>query len=431
MATKPAAPRSVPSGKRSPISRLQIEGLSSRLVAVFGIVFGLQTLPVLLSQIDASHPVWAWTVVPALYGSIIVSFIAAMAQRWVLGTNVVIAVVYLVALATWPLAIVSPTDNQLDRYWLYFLITVATATATIGFTLPIATCYLFAAPIIYGFIRITPQGGNATVLEAVLETVYSILIGGAVVLIITLLRQAAAAVDVAQSAALDRYSLAVHAHATEIERVQVDSIVHDSVLTTLLSAARAYSPEAKRIASTMASNAIGHLREAALVNPDDGGTVRLSAVSRRISEAASSMSAPFELRTRDLSAQTMPLQAAEAVYSAAVQAMVNSLQHAGQDPRVSRWVTIRSALPTGIEVEVGDTGAGFSFVDLPAERMGLRVSIVERVTNAGGAVEIDSAVDEGTVIAIRWPRPALPGVPGVPSGLDERIRSTFTDGGLS
>ena len=229
MATRPAPPRGAPSGKRSPISRLQIEGLSSRLVAVFGIVFGLQTFPVLLAQIGASHPVWAWIVVPALYGSIVVAFVAAMAQRAVLVSNIVIALVYLVALATWPLAIVSPTDSQLDRYWLYFLITVATATATIGFTLPIATGYLFLAPIVYGFIRVTPQGGNATVLEATLETVYSILIGGAVVLIITLLRQAAAAVDVAQSAALDRYSLAVHAHATEIGRAscreRVSSVV--------------------------------------------------------------------------------------------------------------------------------------------------------------------------------------------------------------
>ncbi|WP_411698198.1 sensor histidine kinase [Conyzicola sp.] len=412
MATKPPPVRAVPTGKRSPISRLQIEGLASRLTAVFGIVFGLQTLPVLLSQIDASEPLWAWIVVPALYASIVVAFVAAMAQRWVVGTNIVVASIYLLALATWPLAITVPSDGQLDRYWLYFLVTYATATATVGFSLPIATCYLFAAPVIYGFIRVTPQGGNASVLEATLEVVYSILIGGAVVLIITLLRQAAAAVDVAQSAALDRYSRAVHAHATEIERVQVDSIVHDSVLTTLLSAARAYTPEAKRIAATMASNAIGHLREAALVSPDDGGSVQLSAVARRISEAASSMSAPFELRTRDVSAQGMPLQAAEAVYSAAVQAMVNSLQHAGQDPRVSRWVTIRGAVPSGIEVEVGDTGVGFSFVDLPAERMGLRVSIVERVTNAGGLVEIDSAVDEGTVIAIRWPRPPAPGALG-------------------
>ena len=423
MPTRGSALRSAPTGKRSPISRLQIEGLISRLVAVFGIVFGLQTLPVVFDQIDAANPVWAWIVVPALYASIVVSLVAALAQRWVVTANIVIATVYLVALATWPFAVITPTDSELDRYWLYFLMTVATATASVGFAAPVATLYLFAIPTIYGVIRMTPEGGSASLLEATLECVYAVLIGGAVVLIITLLRHAAAAVDVAQSAALDRYSLAVHAHATEIERVQVDSIVHDSVLTTLLSAARAYSPEAKRIAATMAANAMGHLREAALVSPDDGGTVKLEAVLRRVSEAASSMSAPFELRTRDISMQSMPLQAAEAVYSAAVQAMVNSLQHAGQEPRVSRWLAIRGVEPTGIEIEVGDTGAGFSFIDLPAERMGLRVSIVERVTNAGGSVEIDSAVDEGTVISIRWPKAPT-------ASIDTRTRGLTTPGGV-
>ena len=162
-------------------------------------------------------------------------------------------------------------------------------------------------------------------------------------------------------------------------------------------------------------------------SPDDGGTVRLSAVSRRISEAASSMSAPFEVRTREVSAQSMPLQSAEAVYSAAVQAMVNSLQHAGQDPRVTRWLTIRGVEPDGIEVEVGDTGVGFSFVDLPSERMGLRVSIVERVTNAGGSVEIDSAVNEGTVISIRWPKAESV----ARSVLSNRPRGPFANGGAA
>jgi signal transduction histidine kinase len=417
MATK-AVPAHGLTRHRSPISRLQIEGLISRLVAVFGIVFGLQTAPVLFEQIGASQPVWAWIVAPAVYASIIVAFVAALVRRWVVATSAIVSIVYLVALATWPLAVVEPGSFDQGRYWLYFLMTVATAFATIGFTTTIATAYLFGVSAIYGIIRLTPGGGGTTIVEAVLESVYAVLVGGAVVLITTLLRQAAASVDAAQSAALDRYSLAVHAHATEIERVQVDSIVHDSVLTTLLSAARAYTPEAKAIASTMAANAIGHLREAALVNPDDGSTVQLAAVLRRISQAASSMSAPFELRTREVSAESMPLQAAEAVYSAAVQAMVNSLQHAGHDPHVSRWLTIRAADPDGIEVEVGDTGVGFSFIDLPAERMGLRVSIVERVTNAGGSVEIDSAPQEGTVISIRWPRSE----PVLPAALDDQSR---------
>jgi len=92
------------------------------------------------------------------------------------------------------------------------------------------------------------------------------------------------------------------------------------------------------------------------------------------------------------------------VYSAAVQAMVNSLQHAGSAPEVSRWLTVRGVDPAGIEVEVGDTGSGFDYVDVPKERLGLRVSIVERVANAGGCVEIDSVIGEGTSITIRWPK---------------------------
>jgi hypothetical protein len=427
MATRAPAVRSVsPGGNRSPISRAQIEGLLSRLVAVFGVVFAVQTLPVIAQQVGAADPLWGWIMVPALYASIVVLFVAAMLQRWVTQANILVAVLFLIALASWPFAIVDVGFLGVDRYWVYFLISVATSCAAIGLTTPIATIYLFVVPFVYGSIRLTDAGGGASVLQSALESVYALLIGGAILLFTVLLRQAAVSVDIAQSAALDRYSLAVHAHATENERVQVDSIVHDSVLTTLLSAARAYTPESKALASRMAGNAIGHLREAALVNPDDGSSVRLSSVLRRISEAAASMSAPFELRTRDVTAQSMPLQAAEAVYSAAVQAMVNSLQHAGQDAGLTRWLTIRGVQPTGIEVEVGDTGVGFSFVNLPAERMGLRVSIVERVTNAGGAVEIDSAINEGTVISIRWPRStavrrptAVDGPGGLPGFGDE------------
>jgi hypothetical protein len=412
MVTRAApVPRAAPPGARSPISRLQIEKLTSRLVAVFGIVYGLQTLPVISEQIHLAEPMWAWVVVPALYASIMLSFVASIAQRWVLGANALISLVYLVALITWPFAVLDPAPMGDQRYWLYFLMTIATATAAVAVPTLYATGYLLLVPTLYGGIRMTPAGGSATLLEAALEAGYAVLVGGAIVIITTLLRQAAGAVDTAQSAALSRYSNAVHAHATEVERVQVDSIVHDSVLTTLLTAGRADTAQAKKISATMAGNAIGHLREAALVSPDDGSLVRMSSVQRRISEAALSMSTPFALRTRDVDGQSMPLQAAEAVYSAAVQAMVNSIQHAGHDARVSRWLTIRRLEPVGIEIEVGDTGAGFSFVDLPPERIGLRVSIVERVANAGGAVEIDSAVDEGTVIAIRWPAPGAAHAP--------------------
>ncbi|MDQ1596857.1 MAG: hypothetical protein QOI70_281, partial [Microbacteriaceae bacterium] len=37
--------------------------------------------------------------------------------------------------------------------------------------------------------------------------------------------------------------------------------------------------------------------------------------------------------------------------------------------------------------------------------LGLRVSIIERVTSTGGVVDIDSEVGRGTVIWITWPSP--------------------------
>ena len=116
--------------------------------------------------------------------------------------------------------------------------------------------------------------------------------------------------------------------------------------------------------------------------------------------AARSTGVPFDLRVAELPALSIPLAAAEAVQSAAMQAMVNSAQHAGQ-PRV-RWVSIR-AVGSAVVAEVGDTGIGFVVGDVPVERLGLRVSILEQLHNAGGAAEIDTHPGEGTIVTIRWP----------------------------
>lgn len=415
MAVSSTAVPAVPQAKqpRNPISRRQVEKVISRSVAGFGIVFGAQAVPWLLGQLDEAYPLWLWIVVPALFGTLVIVAVLSVTQTWVRQSQGIFAIIYPAALISWPFTILPGAAVFTGIHWLNYLITVATAMAAIAFRTLIATIYLFVAPLIYLVVRVTPQGGGAPWQLATLEAVYGIILGSAIMIIVTMLRQAATSVDNAQATALDRYSHAVHQHATEVERVQVDSIVHDSVLTTLISAARAYTPEAKALAASMAGNAIGHLRDAALVSPDDGTTVRLSAVAERIADAARTLSSPFELRTRSVGTRSMPVQAAEAIYSAAVQSMVNSLQHAGEQD-VSRWVAVRGISPGGIEVVVGDTGAGFTMSDIPSERLGVRVSIIERMANAGGRVVIQSAPGEGTIVSIRWPH----GAPAQPSALD-------------
>jgi two-component sensor histidine kinase len=399
------APRSAPQPKqpRNPISLKQVETILSRSVAVVGFVFGLQTVPPLLSQINQADPIWAVVIVIALFGSVIVALVFSFLRRFVKVGHGLVASVYVVALISWPFAIHDVQPHPIDNYWLYFLLTVATSTAGIAFSTRVASIYLFAVPVVYGIIRMTPPGGSESPPHAALDSIYAIILGGAVNIVITMLRAAARNVDNAQSTALERYGHAVRHHATEVERVQVDSIVHDSVLTTLISAARAYSPEGMELAAVMAGNAIGHLHDAALMQPDDGTTVRLRAVAKRITEAAKGMSPPFQIRSSDVGSRSIPVSASEAVYSAAVQSMVNSIQHAGESPNIERWISMRSVRPGGIEVEIGDSGRGFTVDAVPTERLGVRVSIIERVTNAGGEVTIETSPGAGARVLVRWP----------------------------
>ncbi len=388
---------------RNPLSLLRVDAAVARLAAVIGVAFFLQSIPLLMTQLGNMAPAWSVTIVSLLVASLVACVIAAILKRLVRATYITFAAVYLIALISWPFAVLSEADAPTDSYWLYFLLTIATTMASVALEIPIAVVYTAGAPILYGIIRVTPPGGGTKVEAAVLDSVYSMLLGGGILIMIAVLRSAASGVDTAQQNALERYSHAVRQHATEAERVQVDSIVHDSVLTTLLSAARAFSPEAKTLASTMAGNAIGQLREAVAVAPDSEATVSGEAVAERIVTAAESMSERFAVNLFAEEWCDIPVHVAEAAYSATVQAMVNSLQHAGSG--VDRWIDVRSHGHQAITIEIGDRGVGFDPHLIPTERLGVRVSILERVASAGGRARIDTSPGEGTVVTLDWVAP--------------------------
>jgi len=395
---------SVPRGRtvRNPLSLVRVTTAIARTAAGFGVAFMLQSVPAMIEQLPNMNPVWSGIEVGALVASLAFTVFVSIIGRGLRLGFVTFAVIYLIALVSWPFAVLDPALAPASSYWLYYTLTIATAMATVGLGIRLATVYVVLAPVIYGVIRITPPGGGVTVTQAVLDSVYAIILGGAITIIIAILRNAASSVDRAQTTALERYGHAVRQHATEAERVQVDAIVHDSVLTTLLSAARAETPDAKQLAARMAGNAIGHLREALSETPLSDAEVSVAALANRIADAASALSEPIAVDSDGVRPGRIPVAVAEAVYSAAVQAMVNSLQHAG---RARRWAVVRGGAE-GIVVEVGDDGEGFDPDAVPTERLGVRVSILDRVASVGGAAVIDTAIGEGTVVALHWPATA-------------------------
>jgi signal transduction histidine kinase len=57
-----------------------------------------------------------------------------------------------------------------------------------------------------------------------------------------------------------------------------------------------------------------------------------------------------------------------------------------------------------IDVFVRDRGTGFDPDAVPADRLGVRRSIMERMQRHGGTAEIRSAPGEGTEVRLRMPR---------------------------
>lgn len=373
-------------------------------MSAFGLVFGLQTFPTALGQVGALHSPWGVLVLVVVFGGLAFTVLLAIfAQRLVKATMGVLAVVYFVAIVTWPLLVADPSAFAADKPWVWFLCSVFTAFAAVAYPLWLAIAYTFITPIAYGVVRALPAGGGVGAELAGLDTVYAIILGGVILAIIAMMRQAASAVDLAQSQALAKYGNAVRQHATEVERVQVDAIVHDSVLTTLLSAASARTPEQKELAARMAADAIGHLHAAEASGPEDQSQVGVEQLSDRLVTAARAFSSPFEVDASDDDLPSLPVNVAEAVYSAAVQAMVNSMQHAG-GVEVHRNVLVRGGEHgAAVRVVVTDDGRGFDADDVPAERLGLRVSIRERLAKVGGRATVVSAPGEGTSVTIVWP----------------------------
>ena len=85
---------------------------------------------------------------------------------------------------------------------------------------------------------------------------------------------------------------------------------------------------------------------------------------------------------------------------AAAEALRNSVRHAG--PGAARQLAVR-VRPGDIEVVVRDDGRGFDPAAVPAERLGLRQSVVARMSDlAGGDVRVLAAPGSGAEVVLTW-----------------------------
>jgi signal transduction histidine kinase len=388
----------------APIGSRRIEVLLAGMVSVFGLLFATTTMPRLVEDWHELNVAMGLVLAVAVYGMIGIAALSALLHQWTREVFGAVGVVYLVALLLWPTAVRGQYVGD-GTPWLFALAGVPCALIVVAVRWPFVVSYVLGVSVFVGWLRTTPAGGSADISASVLDGSSIAEVGFALLFVVVAVRRAAQDVDSAQGAALSRYADAQIDEATESERVRTDALVHDSVLTTFLSAAGARTPEARSLAARMAVHTMNVLSRATVAS-QVGPKVPLAELPSRVRTDSAGIGDAFTYSTRNMQDHFVPEPVADAIVSAAVQAMTNSVKHAG-GPEVPRAITVEGTAGGGVRVLVEDRGRGFDPAAVASERLGLRVSIIERMHRVGGEVEVRTAIGRGATFVLSWPASAV------------------------
>jgi signal transduction histidine kinase len=178
----------------------------------------------------------------------------------------------------------------------------------------------------------------------------------------------------------------------EQERAELAAHLHDSVLQTLaLIQKRAGEP---REVAGLARRQERELRRWLLERPGSSGQDSVAAaLERAAAEVEELHRVPIEVVT----VGDGPLDGRlEAVVQAAREAMTNAAKFASSE-RVDLYAEVE---PDRVEVFVRDRGVGFDPLALPADRRGVRDSIIGRMERHRGRASVHSRPGEGTEVEL-------------------------------
>jgi phage shock protein PspC (stress-responsive transcriptional regulator)/preprotein translocase subunit SecE len=173
------------------------------------------------------------------------------------------------------------------------------------------------------------------------------------------------------------------------ERAEMAAHLHDSVLQTLALVQRRADDPGE--VAALARRQERELRAWLINAPRPSGTVAAA-----LEAAAAEVEASHGVAVDVVAVGDAPLdEVGEAVVAAAREALVNAAKFAGGPVSV-----YAEADEERIEVFVRDRGPGFDLEDVPADRRGVRESILGRMERHGGRANIHTAAGGGTEVEL-------------------------------
>lgn len=399
---RPGAAR-VPGDPR--VTTLGLRGWVDRGVALMCLAALVPTLTLAYHQLPLMRPEWLMVVVGAIVASSILMPVYAWSDRGVRLPAVVFASAVLAGMLSWPLAWLGG-DPPGEQPWLWMGLIVATACTAIVFGYRIGLAYLGACAVATFVVRLTPSGGAASVLLAFQDTLLAVAQPAALIACLHYARRAVRDLDDALARThTDQAEDAVR-QALAAERARLDALVHDEVMTTLVAAARSSDDAASGLAD-QARAALASLERAEVgasvtdpLSPDQFTWLLEDVV------AAVAPTATFGSRVT-ARAGLLPHAVVTGLAQATREVCLNAARHAdATSVAVEVEVGTAGACPV-VRVTVTDDGVGFDPDRVAPERLGLRVSVRERLRVLGGDAQLDAAPGRGTRAVLTWSGPEV------------------------
>lgn len=371
-------------------------------LGVAAVLLAIVALPSFLAQARIPHPLWTWGVAVGMF----LPPVAGAALSTVAGPRLLRSLAGVAAGAQLlGLALLVPAlpdgglAGHLGAPWLLAVTATGTTAAAVAWRAPAALAYLGVTVVLVGVDRLLalPSPNPALAFE---DALYTLLFDLVFVALALTTRRAGGRLDAAADAAAAETRATATSAARRRERTRVEALLHDNVLVALLASSRG-----SERAAAQARSALAELDTAARADDDATGDVDGTAWLWRLQALTTELApeARFSHEGPAVPIAGIPPEAGRAMLEATAEAVRNSVQHAG---RASRAVHARLT-DDDVEVTVLDDGVGFDPSQARAGRLGLGVSILERMRAVpGGGAAVVARPGVGTRVSITWRRAA-------------------------
>jgi len=386
-----------------PYSRANIEYLLARCSGLAALVLYCLALPEIVSQIPLHSPLWDLTFMAGIPIAIMGTLVNRRSLKRIKFSAGTAAALILCGFTFWHFGFIGDGSQVESKPWSNGAASIGVALAAVAVRPAAAAIYNVLFSLMLVLVPATGYGNTRGWYDSAQDGLLSLALGIVIVTLMWALRDAASESDRAAVRAVERFGEVARSAAIRTERTRLDGLIHDTVMAALIVAAQARSQEVFDAARKAAVLALSELAAVMLGREDHSTSITGQEFVNRIQAATSQYSPVFTCEAERDPTLLLPLGSARAIIQAATEAARNSCLHApGSPPHIV--VRCGPSHPTSLRevtVQISDRGPGFEVSQVSPRRLGVRVSIIQRMTEANGEAHILSS-KHGTTVRLTW-----------------------------